>query len=110
MLKPVNDIKRSERNLQHYDPTVVLFFRARFLERRGNLGAAISLLEDAQANLQGRLVAAWLKTQLTLATMMRKARDPRDEATAEEGREVASALKLKVREKQFQLLLPAKPT
>ena len=89
----------------YYDPTVVLLFRARFLQRRGNLAAAIELLENAQIDLKGRLVAAWLKTQLTLARIMRIAGDSRAEAVAENGLRVASELHLKTREREFRALI-----
>ena len=90
----------------YYDPTVVLLFRARFLQRRGNLYSAIELLENAQANLEGRLVAAWLKTQLTLARILKQAGDPRAKTAAETGLEVARGLELRTREREFRALVP----
>ena len=58
--------------LWYFDPTTILTFRSRLLERRGQRGEALQLLEDAAANLKDRLVLAWLKVRLLQAGLMVK--------------------------------------
>lgn len=94
----------------YYDPTIILSFRAKFLERTQDLEGAISILSEAQNDLKGRLVAAWLKNQLTLARLLKKARDSRWEEAATEGLEVASDLCLAVRRRELSYLLDTHST
>lgn len=89
----------------YYDPTPLLDFQSRYLERRGDLRAAIHTLEAAQEDLEGRLVAAWIKTQLGLVRLLRKARDPRARGEALRGLEATRQLSMRAREREFQLLL-----
>ncbi|MDX1645558.1 MAG: AAA family ATPase [Longimicrobiales bacterium] len=96
---------RSEPPSYHYDPTVVLLFRAKFLARRGNLNDAILLLRHAQEDLEGRLVTGWLKTQLTLARLMKKGEDAEARVVATRGLEVADQLKLSIRKAEFGYIL-----
>src|SRR5690606_7973187 len=46
-----------------YDPTTVVQFRARMLERRGRSHEARTLLEHTATKVRGRLVLAWVKIQ-----------------------------------------------
>lgn len=92
-------------SIWYYDPTPLLQFQSRYLERRGDLLGAISALEVAQVDLQGRLVAAWIKTQVSLVHLLRKANDPRAGNEALRGVEVTGQLSMKAREREFALLL-----
>lgn len=94
----------------YYDPTIILFFRAKFLGRMKNLRGAIAVLEEAQPDLEGRLVAAWLKNQFALARLLKKARDKRWMIAAREGVAVACRLQLSIRESAFRHLLGADGT
>ena len=85
----------------YYDPTPLLLFQAGYLERRGDLEGAISSLEAAQEDLRGRLVAAWIKTQIRLVRLLRKADDSRARNEARAGLQVTRRLSMKCREREF---------
>lgn len=91
----------------YYDPTPLLLFQSLYLERRGDAPTAIATLEVAQSNLQGRLVAAWIKTQLSLVRLLRKVGDPRAKNEAWRGLQETRRLSMVTREREFQLLLEA---
>jgi hypothetical protein len=58
-----------------FDPTTILMFRSRLLERRSQWSEAVQLLADAADNLDDRLVLAWLKIRLLQVRLMIKAGD-----------------------------------
>ncbi len=88
----LSEARRREQELQdpppswYYDPTTILAFRSRLLERRGRPGEALELLEDSAKNLEGRLVLAWLKVcELQVRLMARRGyAGAKDLATASE--------------------------
>jgi tetratricopeptide (TPR) repeat protein len=47
----------------HYDPSIILAFRIRLLDRRGRHREALELLDAAARDLDNRLVVAWLKVR-----------------------------------------------
>jgi hypothetical protein len=52
-----------------YDPTTILTFRAKLLERRGERLAALALLNEHVDGLRERLVFAWMKLSALLVRM-----------------------------------------
>jgi hypothetical protein len=52
-----------------YDPTTILTFRAKLLERRGERLAALALLSEHVESLRERLVFAWMKLSALLVRM-----------------------------------------
>lgn len=89
----------------YYDPSIILTFRSKLLERRQEYAAAIRILEKALSNLEGRLVAAWLKAQLLLARLTSKIRHPEAPAHARKGVRIATELQLWERRRDFAALL-----
>ena len=85
----------------YFDPTLIVWFRARLLERRGRLEEAAHLLREQSEDLEGRLVPAWLKIRLLEVQIAEKAglADARHRAT--EAMSVAESLHLAVRASQF---------
>jgi tetratricopeptide (TPR) repeat protein len=47
--------------LWHFDPTVIVDFRVRYLTRRGEAEAALALVESSALQVKNRLTQAWLK-------------------------------------------------
>jgi DNA-binding SARP family transcriptional activator len=85
----------------YFDPTTILTFRARLLERRGHVEAASELLLDGAHDLEDRLTLAWLKVAAVGVRTMAKVR-PRHAARL--GRELAraaEALQLTHRAREF---------
>lgn len=89
----------------YYDPSIILTFRSKLLERRQEYAAAMLILEKALSNLEGRLVAAWLKAQLLLSRLSSKIRHPDATAHAKKGAEIATELQLWERRRDFAALL-----
>ena len=56
----------------YFDPTTIIYFRARMLERRGKREDAIRLLESTAKKLEGRLPTAWLKAVLLRTRLLAK--------------------------------------
>jgi len=85
----------------YYDPTVLLSFRSKLLERQGHPQDAIRILREGADQLRDRLVVAWIKLQLVQARILIKTRDPRASSVIEEGFGVASQLGLAHRTAEF---------
>ncbi|MDH3271306.1 MAG: AAA family ATPase [Gemmatimonadota bacterium] len=88
----------------YYDPTIILTFRSKILERMRDLPAAVALLEDAGQGLEDRLISAWLKARLLLARTLRRSGDDRHKQVSEQGLRVARDLGLRAREREFKYL------
>ena len=56
----------------HFDPTLLVDFRARYLTRRGEAEAALALVESCAPHLQDRLTQAWLKLKTIEAGLARE--------------------------------------
>ncbi|MDA1102108.1 MAG: AAA family ATPase [Gemmatimonadetes bacterium] len=95
--------------LWHYDPTVILAFRARLLERRGARDEAVHLLTEALEDLEGRLVMAWIKVRALQVRLMIRARLPGCRALAEEAHAIARNLGLHHRAEEFAHLRQRAP-
>jgi DNA-binding SARP family transcriptional activator len=95
----------------HFDPTTILAFRSRLLERRQDPQGAIDLLHAAADNLEHRLVLAWLKVRALEVRLLRKAKSMRAQELATEALNVATKLQLRHRVDEFSaLLFEAGPT
>jgi tetratricopeptide (TPR) repeat protein len=56
----------------HFDPTIIMAFRTRLLDRRGRHREAIELLDMTVRDLENRLVLASLKTRILQVRLMLK--------------------------------------
>jgi len=105
------EARRREENLRppperhYYDPSTILRFRVRLLERRGETGSALQLLESAARDLDGRLMLAALKIRLLSVEVCLRQRDPIAASLAEEGLTAAEAMRAYPRVVEFQRLL-----
>jgi tetratricopeptide (TPR) repeat protein len=88
----------------YYDPTVIIAFRARLLERRGAREQAVELLSHAADDLEGRLVMAWLKVRSLQVRLMLRAGVPGSRELAEEGLVLSRTLNLPYRSAEFEQL------
>lgn len=88
-----------------FDPSLVLAFRARLLERRGNPAAALELLRSQREALKDRLPPAWLRTLLLELRLARKCGRDDWRAMLQEGIEVADRLNYSVRAAEFRACL-----
>jgi hypothetical protein len=91
----------------YYDPTTILAFRARLLERRGRRDEALDLLQSAAPDLENRLVLAWLKVQALRMRLMRKQGSSGARSIATECLELAEGLRLTHRALEFARFLQA---
>lgn len=89
----------------YFDPTTILTFRARLMERRGQQLAALNLLENAAADLRGRLTFAWLKVAGVHAKMLLKYRPEEGCRLAARLAKEAHKLRLVHRAREFEGLL-----
>ncbi len=108
----LSDARRREQDLQdppsiwYFDPTTILAFRARLLERRGEPTQAIALLDSNARELEGRLVLAWLKVRdIQVRTMLRRQIDVVGaRELAAHAAHVAEGLHLACRAREFSSL------
>jgi len=89
----------------HFDPTTILTFRARLLDRRSQHLEAIGLLDAGATDLQDRLVLAWLKVRLVQVRLMMKRAVPGAYELARIALERARDLNLQHRTEEFRELL-----
>lgn len=105
----LSEARRKEQELHepprswYFDPTTILAFRARLLERRGRHEDAVALLDSNATNLEGRLVLAWLKLRsLQVRLMIRRHTDVADaRKIAAQAGSVANELRLELRSLEF---------
>jgi predicted ATPase/DNA-binding SARP family transcriptional activator len=88
----------------YYDPTPILAFRARLLERRGYVDDAVDVLTKGAAGLENRLVLAWLKVRALQLRLLLKLGAPDVGALAAECASVAERLNLAHRAREFRKL------
>ncbi|MDH3206631.1 MAG: AAA family ATPase [Gemmatimonadota bacterium] len=106
----LEEARRRSRHLQappdnwYFDPTTIVAFRARILERQGRYTEAIQLLEDTAANLEDRLVLSWLKVVILQVRLMSKHAPSGAKDLAETAAARAQALGLEHREKELRAL------
>jgi tetratricopeptide (TPR) repeat protein len=89
----------------YFDPTTILAFESRLLDRRGHTDEALGLLESSAADLQERLELAWLKVRALQVRLMVKRRRTGALALAVEGRDRAAYLRLDHRATEFERML-----
>ena len=89
----------------HFDPTTILAFRSRLLDRRGRHHDALLLLQSSASDLEHRLVLAWLKVRALEVRLMirRRVGGARQIALDAKGR--AEDLHLSHRVREFTELL-----
>lgn len=78
----------------HYDPTMLLAFMVRLLERRGKLRDALDLLRPQAIALRPRLPLAWLKLLAIEARVAKRIGDPVWKERLQEGIAFAQEQKL----------------
>ncbi|MEX0837282.1 MAG: AAA family ATPase [Gemmatimonadota bacterium] len=89
----------------YYDPTTILQFRSRYLERKGDADAAMELLDLVAKDLESRLVLAWLKTRLLQVRLLLRRGEKRPARDlAEEARSVAVRLGMEPRVREIERL------
>ena len=76
----------------YYDPSMILRFRTRLLERRGESQLALRLLESAAHDLDGRMMLAALKVKIIQVEVLLRERDPAAMALAEEALRTAMTM------------------
>jgi len=91
----------------HFDPTTILAFQVRLLDRRGRTPEAVDLLKTSADDLQGRLDLAWLKAQAILIRLMIRRKMGGAIYIAKEAKQRAEALSLNYRASEFDALLDA---
>jgi hypothetical protein len=89
----------------YFDPTVILAFQVRLLDRRARTTEALDLLESSADNLRGRLDLAWLKARALQVRLMIRRRIGGATDVAQEAKERAEALCLTHRTAEFDELL-----
>jgi len=89
----------------YYDPTTLLTFQARLLERRGKWQEAVAIVRAAATDLEARIVLAWYKLRLLEVRMLVKYGHPDAKRLAEEGERKALEAGLKRRAKDFAALV-----
>jgi hypothetical protein len=89
----------------HFDPTTILAFRSRLMERRQDLRGAVDLLDAAASDLENRLVLAWLKVRALQVRLLRKAGSMHTQELATEALNLAKQLQLAHRVDEFSGLL-----
>jgi tetratricopeptide (TPR) repeat protein/DNA-binding SARP family transcriptional activator len=88
-----------------FDPTLVLAFGTRLLERRGKLEEALSHLAARREMLEHRLPPAWLRTLPLEARLAKKLGRNNWRGVVEEGIRVADRLGYSLRSAEFRALL-----
>lgn len=98
---------RPQPTIWYYDPFLIVAFRARLAERRGDRQAAIAQLAAAIEDLQGHLGTSALKLRLLLARTALKAREPWAPGLALEGVAACEAACFPARAAQFRRIAQA---
>mgnify|MGYP001248738726 CR=1 FL=1 len=91
----------------HFDPTTILAFQTRLLDRRGRHREALDLLESSALDLEHRLVLAWLKVRALSVRLMIRRKVVGARKLALDARARAEELCLDHRVREFTELLAA---
>jgi len=91
--------------LWYHDPYLIVAFRARLFERRGQTGRAADILASAADGVRGRLIPSWLKIQLSLAKLLLRQGSPEVITAAELGEAVAKSGLFRTRSLAFRRIL-----
>jgi predicted ATPase len=95
------------RDRWYFDPSIVLAFRVRLLDRRGRYYEALELLDRSAADIEHRLVLAWFKVRAMQVRLMIKRRIGDHAKLAREARARAEKLLLPHRAREFDELFEA---
>ena len=93
----------------YFDPTLILTFRARIMERRGETEEAAQHVATFSERLRDRFTLAWLKLRLFEARLRRRIGLQGLVECATEAREIACRLSLSTRAREFQWVLESAP-
>ena len=85
-----------------FDPTMVLAFQARLLERRGSIEEAFEFISGQRASLEDRLLPAWLKTLPLELRLARKLGKENWTQLVHEGVSVADGLGFRARANELK--------
>ena len=89
----------------HYDPCMVLYFRARMEAKRGRVDSALDILQRHQPGLFPRMTTAWLKLRWRECQLRKRAGLPPARDRVAEALQVARALSLGNRAQQFEAFI-----
>ncbi len=89
----------------YFDPTLLVSFRSRMDELRGNLSAASDRLGSAALAVEERLVLAWLKLMRNQIRVLRRLGSNEARELAKRALEVSDELHLEHRAREFRYLL-----
>jgi hypothetical protein len=109
----LREARRREQELRdlpanwHFDPTTILTFRVRLLDRRARHREALDMLEWSAGDLEHRLVLAWFKVRALQVRLMTKRKVPGARALAIGALQRANELCLVYRAEEFTGLLNA---
>jgi hypothetical protein len=91
----------------YYDPTIVLVFRSKLLERRGERRAAVELLSSQCATVKKRFPMAWIRIEALRLKMAQRSSMLIDLDAARDAADAASRLGLRTRNRELIELLEA---
>ena len=93
----------------YFDPSTLIAFRVRILERKGQAAQALSLLARAEGELKSRLPTAWLKIAVLHVQLLMKTA-PHEARRLAQARSLDAASRgLTCRERQFRRLASINP-
>jgi tetratricopeptide (TPR) repeat protein len=101
---------REPPEMWYYDPSTILAFRARFLQRTGRTDKAIELLETEANRIENRLMLAWLKVRALQVRLLLREDAHLGRRLAEDCLARAEHLNLRARVSEFSMLLGSKCT
>ncbi len=107
----LREARRREQELRdlpanwHFDPTTILTFRVRLLDRRGRHREALDMLEWSAGDLERRLVLAWFKVRALQVRLMKRRKVPGARDLAVEAMQRANELCLDYRAEEFAGML-----
>lgn len=91
----------------HFDPTLVLAFGSKLLERRGEHAQAVDMLDDHARRLRTRLPPAWLKVVALRTRVARRARLLNWSEYLDDAMELAEELRFHARANELRSLRDA---
>jgi hypothetical protein len=101
---------REPPEMWYYDPSTILAFRARFLQRTGRTDKAIELLETEANRIENRLMLAWFKVRALQVRLLLREDAHLGRRLAEDCLARAAHLNLVARVSEFSMLLGSKCT
>ncbi len=93
----------------YFDPTLILTFRARMMERRGMAQEAVHHIASCCERLQNRLTLAWLKLRAFEVRLRKRIGMPGVHERANTARAISEELRLSTRQGEFRSVLDSTP-